>query len=78
MNTVLEFLAHPQLAARNRWRCVDSPAGPVRAFVPPFRLEGTEIVMKRIPDVGEHTEAILTELGFDAATIAAWRRAEVI
>src|SRR5205085_7630753 len=35
LNSVQEFLAHPQLSARNRWRTVESPAGPIRALIPP-------------------------------------------
>jgi crotonobetainyl-CoA:carnitine CoA-transferase CaiB-like acyl-CoA transferase len=78
MNTVEEFLDHPQLAARHRWREVDSPAGLIRALVPPFGIDDFEPRMGRIPDVGDHTDAILGELGYDAATIAAWRRDAVI
>ena len=73
MNTVEEFLDHPQLAARHRWREVDSPAGPIRALVPPFGIDNIEPRMGRIPDVGEHTDAILGELGYDATTVAKWR-----
>ena len=78
MNTVREFLDHPQLAARNRWRHVDSPVGPLRALVPPFILDGQEPRMDAIPAVGQHTDAILGELGFDAATIATWRASGII
>jgi crotonobetainyl-CoA:carnitine CoA-transferase CaiB-like acyl-CoA transferase len=78
MNTVEEFLEHPQLAARARWRSVGSPAGPIRAVVPPFDIEGMEIAMGPIPAVGEHTDAILGELGFDAGTVEDWRRAGIV
>ncbi len=78
MNTVQEFLDHPQLAARDRWREVASPAGPIRALVPPFNLDGDEPRMDPIPALGEHTDAILGELGFDAATVQAWRRAGIV
>jgi crotonobetainyl-CoA:carnitine CoA-transferase CaiB-like acyl-CoA transferase len=78
MNTVREFLDHPQLAARNRWRQVDSPVGPLRALVPPFTLDGQEPEMGAIPAVGQHTDAILGELGFDAATIASWRGSGIV
>lgn len=78
MNTVREFLDHPQLAARNRWRHVDSPVGPLRALVPPFTLDGQEPRMDAIPAVGQHTDAILGELGFDAATIATWRASGIV
>jgi crotonobetainyl-CoA:carnitine CoA-transferase CaiB-like acyl-CoA transferase len=73
MNTVDEFLAHPQLEARGRWRQVESPAGPIRALMPPFDIEGCEVAMGPIPGIGEHTDAILAELGFDSATVAQWR-----
>ena len=78
MNTVAEFLDHPQLAARGKWRIVDSPAGPLRAFVPPFGFDDVEPRMGPIPALGEHTDRILTELGFDADTIAAWRRVGIV
>jgi itaconate CoA-transferase len=78
MNTVEEFLEHPQLAARDRWRSVGSPVGPIRAVVPPFNIEGLEIAMGPIPAVGEHTDAILGELGFSAGTVNAWRRAGIV
>ena len=73
MNTVQELIAHPQLASRGRWREVDSPAGPVRMLKPPFNFDGIEDRMGRIPSVGEHTDAILAEVGIDAASIAEWR-----
>ena len=78
MNTVQEFLDHPQLAARDRWRMVASPAGPIRALVPPFGLDESEPRMGPVPAVGEHTDAILGELGYDSATIAKWRDEGVV
>lgn len=78
MNTVQQFLDHPQLSARNRWRDVDSPVGPLRALVPPTTIAGVEAVMRPIPALGQHTDAILRELDFDSQTIAAWRGAGVI
>ena len=73
MNTVDEFLEHPQLAARGKWQQVDSPVGPLRALVPPYGFDDVEPKMGRIPALGEHTGKILSELGFDADTIARWR-----
>jgi crotonobetainyl-CoA:carnitine CoA-transferase CaiB-like acyl-CoA transferase len=78
MNSVAEFLDHPQLAARDRWREVDSPAGPIRALVPPFGIEGIEPRMGAIPALGEHTDAVLTELGIDQQTIDVWRQKAII
>ncbi len=78
LNTVQQFADHPQLAARDRWREVGSPAGPLKALLPPGLMEGVEARMDPIPAVGEHTDAILTELGYDASTVAAWRSAGVV
>jgi itaconate CoA-transferase len=78
MNTVQELIAHPQLAARHRWDEVESPSGVVRVLKPPFDFEGMEVPMGRIPSVGEHTDAILGELGIDSATIAEWRSRVIV
>jgi itaconate CoA-transferase len=74
MNSVAEFVAHPQLTARDRWRNVDSPAGPVAALIPPIDIAGVTPVMGSIPALGEHTAAILGELGYGPDTIDTWRR----
>jgi len=58
MNTMVDFFQHPQLQSRNRWRTVDTPAGQVKALIPPVTMEGFEPVMNPIPDVGEHTETM--------------------
>ncbi|HEV7203269.1 MAG TPA: CaiB/BaiF CoA-transferase family protein [Jatrophihabitans sp.] len=73
-NTVTDLLEHPQL----QWTSVDTPSGPVRALPPPVRIAGMEPVLGAVPDVGEHSEAVLAELGFDAATITAWRDAGTV
>lgn len=78
MNTVQEFVDHPQLEARKRWGTVDSPVGPLQALLPPVTMENVEPVMNEIPALGQQTRAILAELGFDSETIAAWRQASVI
>lgn len=57
------FAEHPQLRARDRWAKYDSPAGPLRALIPPATLEGSAPVMGPVPTVGEHTAAVLAELG---------------
>ncbi len=56
-----EFAAHPQLESRDRWREVDTPAGAVRALIPPATFVGEEPVMGPVPALGEHTEAIRAE-----------------
>jgi itaconate CoA-transferase len=78
LNTVQEFVEHPQLKARGRWGTVDSPAGPLPALLPPVTMENVEIAMNEIPALGQQTDAILGELGFDRETIAGWRRDKMI
>lgn len=78
MNSVQEFIDHPQLAARDRWREIDSPVGPLRALLPPIEMSGLDYPMGSIPALGEHTEAILTELGYEASQIAALRESGAI
>jgi itaconate CoA-transferase len=66
LRTPAEFAAHPQLAARDRWRQVDTPAGPVRTLLPPVTVPGRETAMGHVPALGEHTAAILAEFGLPA------------
>ncbi|MCW2819835.1 MAG: L-carnitine dehydratase/bile acid-inducible protein [Marmoricola sp.] len=63
MRTPQEFWDHPQLAARDRWRQVDSPGGPIRALLPPVVVEGREAAMGGVPSLGQHTEALRREFG---------------
>src|SRR5882672_2705013 len=78
MNTVQELIDHPQLSARDRWRDVASASGPMRMLKPPFNFDGMDIPMSAIPAVGEHTDAILGELGITGATIADWRARSIV
>ncbi|HUQ77222.1 MAG TPA: CaiB/BaiF CoA-transferase family protein [Burkholderiales bacterium] len=64
LNTMEEFWRHPQLAARKRWASVPTAHGPIDALKPPFNLSGFEPRMEAVPSVGEHTRAILGELGY--------------
>ena len=73
MNTPEEVWNHPQLQARNRWREVGSPVGMIPAPLPPATFAGTDARMDPIPAVGEHTDRILTEMGYDASAIDALR-----
>ena len=61
LRTPGEFAAHPQLEARDRWREVGTPAGPVRALLPPVTAPGREAAMGAVPALGEHTESVLAE-----------------
>jgi itaconate CoA-transferase len=78
LNTVQEFVEHPQLKARQRWTTVGSPVGPLPALLPPVSMENAKIAMNEIPALGQQTDVILAELGFDSETIAGWRRERII
>ena len=75
VNGMAEVWAHPQLKARGRWTDVATPAGAVPALLPPGM---TEARMAPIPALGEHSEAVLAGLGYDAAQIAQLRHDGVI
>jgi crotonobetainyl-CoA:carnitine CoA-transferase CaiB-like acyl-CoA transferase len=76
LRTPAEFAAHPQLAARDRWREVDTAAGPVRALLPPVTVPGREAAMGAVPAPGQHTESVLAEFQAvpDDASAAVGRR----
>jgi len=78
LNTVQEFLDHPQLASRDRWQDVGSPVGALAMLKPPVIMADVEPRMGPIPAVGAHTEAILRTLGYDDAGIARLRADNVI
>jgi itaconate CoA-transferase len=61
LRTMHEFAEHPQLAARDRWRDVHSPVGPIRSLLPPVTVAGREAAMGAIPTAGQHTDAIRAE-----------------
>src|SRR6202161_3935334 len=69
MTPAVDLLDHPQLA--HRWAEVDSPAGPLRALPSPISLGGAAPALGAIPAVGEHTAAVLAELGLSDGEISA-------
>ncbi|WP_159775311.1 CaiB/BaiF CoA transferase family protein [Streptomyces sp. HM190] len=74
VNDVRAFLDHPVLAGRDRWRDVRIPGGTsVPALLPPTDLAGVAPRMGPVPALGEHTDAILRELGFGVAETQALR-----
>jgi len=78
VNDMAAVWAHPQLAARQRFTEVGSPAGPIAALWPPALPPSFEPRMDPIPALGQHTDALLAEFGFDDATVARWRRDGVV
>jgi itaconate CoA-transferase len=72
-NLPSEVLAHPQLTARDRWRQVETPAGPIQALLPPPVVAGYQPVMGAVPGLGQHTDSVLAELGIAPDDIDALR-----
>jgi len=69
VNSMADVWTHPQLAARQRWVEVDSPAGLIPALLPPGAPDAAHARMDAIPAVGQHSESILRELGLSASEI---------
>lgn len=78
MNDMADLWAHPQLKARERWQSVGSPVGDIPALLPPGRSNAFDYRMDPVPAVGQHTDALLRELGQDDARIAALRATHAI
>lgn len=78
LNTMQEFWDHELLKARNRWREVNTPNGSIKALLPPVTMRRVEPRMDGIPAVGQHTRAILGELGFDEGFVARLAREKAI
>jgi itaconate CoA-transferase len=78
VNQVADLWDHPQLHARGRFRTIGSSAGPLQALLPPATSNDYEARMDPVPALGEHSEAILRELGRSEADIAALRQGGVV
>ena len=73
LNDMHGLWQHEQLRARNRWVDVNTPVGPIPALLPPGLNDSYDYRMDAIPAVGQHTDAILTEIGISANVITEMR-----
>jgi itaconate CoA-transferase len=78
VNEMHEVWAHEQLRARGRWTDVATSAGRIPALLPPGLPEGFTPRMDPVPALGEHTHAILSELGYDSTAIERLRSERAI
>jgi crotonobetainyl-CoA:carnitine CoA-transferase CaiB-like acyl-CoA transferase len=78
VNTMADVWAHPQLKARDRWAEVASPVGPLPALKPPGVNDAFDYRMDAIPALGQHTDALLAELGHRAGDIAELHQAKAV
>jgi crotonobetainyl-CoA:carnitine CoA-transferase CaiB-like acyl-CoA transferase len=78
LNDPIDVWNHVQFEARDRWREIQTAAGPVRAMLPAFTFTDHEAVMGDVPSVGQHTDEVLTEIGVPRETIAAMRAAGAV
>jgi crotonobetainyl-CoA:carnitine CoA-transferase CaiB-like acyl-CoA transferase len=75
---IAQVLAHPQVAARKLIREAESPVGKVPVIANALKMSASEARYDRIPALGEQTESILKELGYDESAINGLRRDKVI
>jgi crotonobetainyl-CoA:carnitine CoA-transferase CaiB-like acyl-CoA transferase len=75
---IAQVLAHPQVIARKLIREADSPVGKVPVIANALKMSRSEARYDRIPGLGEDSEAILKDLGYDTDAIAQLRRDKVI
>ncbi|HXG51670.1 MAG TPA: CaiB/BaiF CoA-transferase family protein [candidate division Zixibacteria bacterium] len=75
---IASVLAHPQVAARRLIREVESPVGKVPVIANALKMSGSECRYDRVPALGEDTEAILREIGYDSEAIGRLRRDRTI
>ena len=78
LNDMEGLWKHEQLKARNRWTEVETPNGVIPALLPPGLNNSYDYRMDPIPAVGEHTDAILKELGVTESDIASMRSSGAI
>ena len=79
INDLAQALDNPFVTDHGRLQELPHPArGTYRMVAPPVRCAGDASPARAAPHLGEHTDALLKELGYDAARIRALREAKAI
>ena len=74
-----EVIDHPQIAARGAIQEIDTPYGRLRFAGSGFQLaHGGGRLDSMAPELGAHTEDVLSSLGYNADAIAELRTREVV
>jgi crotonobetainyl-CoA:carnitine CoA-transferase CaiB-like acyl-CoA transferase len=74
-----EIVEHPQLKHRDVLQTIDSRYGPMRLVGAGFRMEhGSPSIDREPPMIGEHTDEVLKEAGYNAEEIERFHREQVV
>jgi crotonobetainyl-CoA:carnitine CoA-transferase CaiB-like acyl-CoA transferase len=68
INNLEDLVGHEQLSERDRWRSVDTEAGPIRALLPPMTFDDVELRMDAVPSLGSHTQQARDQVGDGSST----------
>ncbi len=78
LNDMHDVWEHSQLKARKRWVKIDTEAGLICSPLPPGISNQYSPRMDAVPALGEHTDVILRELGYDDGALSLLKTRQVI
>lgn len=78
VNEMQDVWHHPQLQARHRWTEVETPIGKVPTLKPVGLTDNQDFIIKAVPDLGENSADILTELNYSQNEIDLLKQQHVI
>ncbi|MDH2498727.1 CaiB/BaiF CoA-transferase family protein [Acinetobacter baumannii] len=78
VNEMQDVWEHPQLKARQRWMEVDTPIGKVPTLKPVGLNNEQDFVIKAVPDLGENSKGILSELNYSSNEIEEFEKLHII
>ena len=78
VNEMKDVWDHTQLRARGRWTSVQTPVGEIPALLPPGKSSAFDPSIRAIPELGQHTDTLLAELGYSESEISELRASGVV